>query len=287
MTLITHKHTDLITYFLLLLALFALTACTNEPPIVEPPPPEPPKPEYIQVAQRDAQIIGQKIWLNEGSGKVENLTAWNKNEEFASLGIGHFIWYPAGKEGPYQEQFPALLDFLQEQKVNLPTWLQQTRDCPWPSRDAFLAAQTGMEMTQLRSLMVQTIPLQVQFIIRRLEQALPTMLSVLPGETQRENVKNIFYRIVKKPNGVYAMLDYINFKGEGTKATERYNGQGWGLLQVFENMQPNAVDVMLEFTRSAEFVLTRRIDNSPPERQESRWLPGWKNRLQTYLQELS
>ena len=28
------------------------------------------------------------------------------------------------------------------------------------------------------------------------------------------------------------MIDYVNFKGDGLKPTERYKGEGWGLLQV-------------------------------------------------------
>ena len=60
----------------------------------------------IQVAQSDAEVIGKKIWLNESAGKVEGLTAWNQGENHASLGIGHFIWYPKNHEGPFQESFP-------------------------------------------------------------------------------------------------------------------------------------------------------------------------------------
>ena len=30
-------------------------------------------------------------------------------------------------------------------------------------------------------------------------------------------------------------MDYVNFKGEGVSSSERYRGQGWGLLQVLES----------------------------------------------------
>lgn len=53
----------------------------------------------------------------------------------------------------------------------------------------------------------------------------------------KENVKYQFYRVSNSPNGLYALIDYVNFKGEGTSETERYNGQGWGLLQILENMK--------------------------------------------------
>ena len=242
-------------------------------------PVEKPKPKYIQVAERDADRIGKKIWMNEGSGKIKNLTIWNQGENFASLGIGHFIWYPAGKEGSFKETFPELIVFLQEQGVEIPTWLQKTP--PWKSYTAFKRDEQSADMKQLRTLLVNTIPEQVQFIIRRLELALPKMLESLPTEAQRTQVREQFYRVAQQSAGVYALIDYVNFKGEGTSPRERYQGQGWGLLQVLENMR-DSDNVMAEFAESAEFVLKRRIKNAPPARNESRWLPGWKNRIKTY-----
>jgi hypothetical protein len=37
-----------------------------------------------------------------------------------------------------------------------------------------------------------------------------------------------------------------------------------------------------EFARAAKAVLTRRVQNSPTERQESRWLSGWIRRVNSY-----
>ena len=45
------------------------------------------------------EIVGRKVWVNECDGTVAGLTSWNADEAFPSLGIGHFIWYPAGKGG--------------------------------------------------------------------------------------------------------------------------------------------------------------------------------------------
>jgi len=73
----------------------------------------------------------------------------------------------------------------------------------------------------------------------------------------------------------------VNFKGEGVSPAERYNGQGWGLLQVLETM-PTSGKALPEFSKAADIVLTRRVKNSPPARNEAKWLPGWRNRLSTY-----
>jgi serine/threonine protein kinase len=238
--------------------------------------------QYIQIAQHDAAEIGRKIWNNESSGKISGFTVWNKQEQFASLGIGHFIWYPQGDEGPFTETFPDLLKFMQKHGVILPDWLQKTPDCPWNTRQEFMDRQQSEKMISLRTLMKNTVPVQVQFMIRRLELALPKILETLPTETQRKHVREQFHRVTQAPKGIYALLDYVHFKGEGISSTERYQDQGWGLLQVLEQMLGDSANATEDFVEAAEFVLKRRIQNSPPERNEIRWLQGWFNRLNTY-----
>ena len=83
-----------------LLAL-GLAACT-----AAPPPPAASTGPRLSPAQ--LQRVGQRIWQNECAGSVAGLTSWNAGEDFASLGIGHFIWYPAGRRGPFEESFPQL-----------------------------------------------------------------------------------------------------------------------------------------------------------------------------------
>jgi hypothetical protein len=254
---------------------------------IQPPSsPEVNSKEVIHLTPQQADLIGHKIWMNEGAAKVENLTVWNQGETFASLGIGHFIWYPAGQDGPYQEGFPPLLKFLQQQKVTLPAWLQNFPNCPWNTRQDFYKAINGVQMQSLRNLLKDTIPLQVQFIIQRLEQALPKMLAALASDAERQQVREQFYRVAQIPNGVYALIDYVNFKGEGIAVQERYNGEGWGLLQVLQAMSSEANEVMVEFVRAADLVLTRRVANSPKGRNESQWLEGWRHRLKTYVYQL-
>jgi len=137
-------------------------------------------------------------------------------------------------------------------------------------------------MNQLRSFLADTIDLQAEFLIARLESALPKMLAEA-APSNRANVQEQFERLTKTSQGCYALVDYVNFKGEGVLHTERYQGQGWGLLQVLEAMHgtsdAGAVD---EFARAARAVLTQRVQNSPAERHESRWLAGWIRRVNSY-----
>lgn len=235
----------------------------------------------IQLSNSQAEIIGRRIWQNESGGTNSGLTAWNAGEDFASLGIGHFIWYPAGKRGPFEESFPALLKYLISQGVNVPVWLKSAEVCPWSDRARFLADQQSSRMKELRSVLSATIALQARFAAARLEQALPKMLEAIPNG-ERAKIQKNFFRVAAAPLGPYALVDYVNFKGEGTLLTERYRGEGWGLLQVLEAMGDGPP--LLEFSRSADRVLTRRVANSPPDRGEKRWLPGWRNRVRTYTE---
>jgi len=107
------------------------------------------------------------------------------------------------------------------------------------------------------------------------------MLGAASGPS-RAKVEQEFQRLAKSGNGCYALIDYVNFKGEGTLTTERYQGEGWGLLQVLEGMPDSGGNAVGAFSKSAAAVLTRRVKNSPPERKESRWLPGWISRVNGY-----
>jgi hypothetical protein len=244
-----------------------------------------PKPLHaITLSNADVLRIGKKIWQNECNGTIAGLTSWNEGEDFASLGIGHFIWYPKGRRGPFEESFPKVVSFISKRGAKLPTLLLKSGEgpCPWNSRTEFLRAQHSTGMNQLRRFLADTVDLQAEFLLARLDGALPKMLAEA-APSDRANIQEQFERLTKTPQGCYALIDYVNFKGEGVLHTERYQGQGWGLLQVLEAMHGSsdtgAVD---EFGRAAKAVLTRRVQNSPAERHESRWLSGWIRRVNSY-----
>ena len=237
----------------------------------------------IDLSNAEALRIGKRIWQNECRGTIAGLTSWNKGENFASLGIGHFIWYPEGVRGPFEESFPLFLRFAENRHAILPGWLEQAAACPWASRAEFLRAQDSPRMGQLRGFLTRTIDLQAQFMVTRLQRSLDKMLDKAPP-TERSNITEQFARVASTAQGCYALVDYVNFKGEGTLSTERYRGQGWGLLQVLEEMhgKGNGRSAVNEFSHAAAAVLKRRVENSPPARKESRWLPGWVNRVKSY-----
>jgi len=224
------------------------------------------------------QKVGQRIWQNECAGTVAGLTSWNVGEEFASLGIGHFIWYPAGYEGPFEESFPPLVTYLHRRGAQVPGWLLQTPDCPWNSRAAFLNDAKSPRQQSLRTLLKDTVREQTEFIMARLNGAVPKLIRAGGKQVQASHAA-----LSQTPEGVFAMVDYINFKGDGINPKERYNGQGWGLAQVLGDMRGGSP---ADFAAAAKRVLARRVKNSPPERKESRWLEGWSNRCNGYKRAL-
>ncbi len=238
----------------------------------------------IHVSRADANAIGRKIWQNECGGSVSGLTSWNSGEDFPSLGIGHFIWYVAGRRGPFEESFPQLISYMKQRSVVMPGWLAGQKGSPWKSRSEFQAQVNSPRMRELRAFLSQTVAVQTDFIVLRLERSLPKMISATSGGDQKNQLRAYFYAVAESPQGVYALIDYVNFKGEGVKSSERYKGQGWGLRDVLLEMrgQPRGAEAANEFSEAAKRVLTRRVRNAPASRKESRWLPGWTNRCETY-----
>ncbi len=240
--------------------------------------------QKIAIHPQEALSIAQRIWKNECKGSIDGLVSWNEGEEFASLGIGHFIWYPADKRGPFQEMFPPLLSFLESEGASLPEWLKKERACPWKTRGEFQKIPLDSRIKELRTFLSGTVALQAAFMAQRLERALPRMVEGQEAR-KKKHIEEQFYLVAKSPLGFYALIDYVNFKGEGTSPEERYKGSGWGLLQVLEEMPASTNKSPLEeFVAAAKNVLSRRVKNAPPERKEERWLPGWNNRLDTYLE---
>lgn len=238
----------------------------------------------LSVSFKQAQELGDRIWKNECAGKIEGLTSWNEGEDFASLGIGHFIWFPSNtKKKNFQETFPALLTFMIQCGVTPPKGITETEGCPWRNRKHFMNNLESSKMKALRKFLVDTRTLQALFIAKRLEEALPKMTAKLEL-TEKRRVEKHFYALAKTSKGLYALIDYLNFKGEGTSASENYRGHGWGLLQVLQRIPANTIRPVDDFVASAKELLAERVKNAPHGANEQRWTKGWNARLSTYLQ---
>ncbi|MBX9704782.1 MAG: hypothetical protein K5Q00_00880, partial [Gammaproteobacteria bacterium] len=216
----------------------------------------------ITITQHDAQLIGAKILLNETGGNPQLLTWWGQGSDFASMGIGNFAWYPNGvNDQGFFMLFPQYLNYAKQNGGRLPSSLQSSPPCPWNSRQAFNNAIASQTMVGMQQFLLSTVDLQTLFIAHSINQAIPTMLNTLSGEQHRQVEKQL-ENVLATNGGVYAVIDYTTFKGLGLDPRERYQGQGWGLLQVLQNMKtqgsgPQAIEA---FTASAEQLLRRRVE---------------------------
>lgn len=248
----------------------------------------------IEITADVATKVGRQVWLNETGGDRDMITAWNPAEDFASVGIGHFIWFPEGLQTRFAESFPKVLAFLRARGAKPPAWLDRdpAPPCPWRTRAEFKRSFEGRQMRELRAFLHETVGLQAQYLVERMKAALPKILDSLPDDQQRAQVKAQFHRVLDASPDLYPLIDYINFKGEGIAPSETYPSiatgepEGWGLKHVLMSMNGATSErssVLGEFADAAGYVLKRRIRNNPPNR---RWEKGWLKRTETYRRPL-
>jgi len=240
----------------------------------------------VIVSQKDFGLIGDMVFFNECGEELDLIVSWNKGEDFISLGLGHFIWYRKDKDNRFEESFPRLLNFMREKGRKIPVWLEdmERNGYPWKNRQELLQNLHKDDLAKLRRFLHDTLPLQALFLFERLNDALPKMLKVA-APASRKNVEYQFYRLANTPGGIYALVDYVNFKGEGVLENESYNEVRWGLLQVLENMcgRDRDISALNEFVLNAKKLLKQRVLNAPVGIDESRWLSGWGRRLDSYV----
>lgn len=239
----------------------------------------------VQSNVSELYAIGDKIFKNETGGRIDQLVHWNKRENFAAMGIGHFTWYPAGRRARFGNTFPGLLDHLQKNGVKLPHWVQRARfeGAPWRSREELMRVKNTPEIRQFAQLLYKTRHLQAKYIMDRAMRAMPRLVKKTPQHL-RGHVANNLNAVANSHGGRYVLVDYVNFKGEGLNRHGGYKGHNWGLLQVLEEMHPSrpGPQALNEYADAAMRVLERRVRNSNPRRNERKWLPGWRNRTNTY-----
>ena len=233
----------------------------------------------------EMQKIGEKIFLNEAGGDQQNLVHWNTGEDFASLGIGHFLWYPPGRVQRFGNTFPGLIEYMGTRGAPAPSWVQLAvaRGAPWYSRQELQRVKHTAQVQELIGYLWETRGLQAEYIMLRSKNAMQKYVNTTPDYLKHRVAQNI-NSLANTPGGWYPLIDYVNFKGEGLNRNGGYNGQNWGMLQVLEQMNPSqpGAKALHNFADAAYQVLLRRVQNSPPQNKEYRWLAGWRNRVNTY-----
>jgi hypothetical protein len=241
----------------------------------------------VTISPQLALPIGIKIWFNESGGDVMGLTSWNSGESFASLGIGHFVWHPYSnkKRASFNNGFPSLIRYMEQRGVEIPAWIRNSLYCPWKNRQEFLQEKNSAKMKELRVFLQNTIPIQAECMVKNLEKTFPQLLEIAPPK-DRPFIYNRFYTLARTPAGIYALVDYLNFKGAGLSKCKRNYEHGSGLLHVLKGMRsaPPGSTPLQAYVWSAKNALLRRVERASPKANHERWLGGWFKRLNTYLE---
>ena len=148
----------------------------------------------IHLSQKDANYVAKKVWQNEGAGKDKYLVWWNKGEDFASVGIGHFIWFSKGHSERFREVFPMYVDFMAKKGEKLPSWLHANTAFPWKTKAEFFKAKKAKtrQYQELFNFLKRTMPQQAEFMAVRLSNALPQMLKTIDSSARKTLDKKTF-----------------------------------------------------------------------------------------------
>lgn len=248
--------------------------------------------ELSALTDADYDWIGARIYQNEAASKAKYLTHWGKGEDFPSFGIAHFIWFPKDVNPPFEETFPTMVQFVSQFKKP-PIWLQQLQanpnsfKAPWNNKTQFDQLSDSEALQQLRTWLLATQSQQARFIALSFEQR--WLAAIAPLSVEKQVLLNQRLKeMMAFKQGLFAVIDYFNFKGIGHNSKEQYQGQSWGLISVLESMpvlkEPSEEQLLEAFIQASKDRLRLRTQLAPTERNEARWLKGWFKRLDAYAQ---
>lgn len=254
-----------------------------------------PIPQASDLTDEQLLEIGIKIWQNQCGvwncpGKIthemkDGITSWEAH--YALIGIGQCIWYPADETKNFQEDWPRVAQALKEKGYPIEDWMLEA--CPWKNNKEFFADFDEDRLKSLRKMLVKKALIieQARCIAMRLDESLKNMTDAVDAETnitkaEKGDLKNIiignFYQVstADYPRGLYAMMDYVHFKGEGVLATEvTSEGLHFGLRQALEQMDLRTVNKVGAIPAFVEATI-----NMIPSRKDNQY---FKNRMETYM----
>ncbi|MEI6417282.1 MAG: hypothetical protein WCO92_06140 [Verrucomicrobiota bacterium] len=253
-----------------------------------------PMPQASDLTDDQLLEIGIKIWQNQCGiwdrpGKVthgmkQSITDWEA--DYAQIGIGQCIWYPADEDKNFQEDWPRVAQALKDKGYPIEDWM--LRACPWNNSEEFFADFNGDRLKSLRKTLAKKYLIieQARCIATRLDESLDKMKAAIDTESGitegektvlKQMVNENFYLVATAdyPRGLYALMDYVHFKGEGVLSTETINGVGWGLRQALEQM-----DDKIAAKKGAITTFVNAAIAMFPSRETNEY---FKDRMETYL----
>ena len=276
-----------------LFAIFFFITHTLSPGFAQPLAPL--CPLESKISQQQLHQIGEVVYKNETNKKKELLTHWNSDEEFASMGIGHFIWFPHNWTARFKEVFPEVLQYIRQHlkpqdNIKVPAWLDVDHyvPLPWNTHAEFEQNKSSKKMTELNSFLAhpKIIELQAAYMVERANETLARVLESIRATHPKKytHASEQLYWLTQSALGIQSPVDYVNFKGDGTDIKDSLPcGLQWGLKQVLLTMPAsNSVNSAgHNFANAVIKTLSCRAHNELSHRKKDfieKWLPVWIRR---------
>ncbi len=221
-------------------------------------------PKATDLSDDELLQIGMQIWQNQcsvwdapdtkiTSSMKQGLTDWDDDSDVATIGMGQYLWYSSDATNRMQEDWPTVAQALQAKGYPIKQWV--LGECPWDTKEEFMAHFNGHKLTYLRKMLAKkpVIVEQTRCDAERLDAALPKILASVHVDTnltddQKTTLKAVITKhfnevaMTQTPVGLYALMDYVHFRGEGVLQTERIDGDiAWGLRQALTLMNDDVI----------------------------------------------
>ena len=136
--------------------------------------------------------------------------------------------FPRNNVQNIQNNFPYYV-FIKTKWSCFAHWLGRAvpKGAPWVCREQIL--KDMLKVNEVRSLLASTIDLQIKFIIDQFKQQLPGIMEAAPSRYKSKIMYNTNL-MLSFPQGSYALVDYLNLKGNGLSQTEELKGQRMGTI---------------------------------------------------------
>ncbi|MFZ4116138.1 MAG: hypothetical protein ACOYK6_05380 [Chthoniobacterales bacterium] len=221
---------------------------------------------YEKITEPKEKVVQDGVAYEEPT-----LLSWDERG-FAYVGVCESIWYPEmpAADKKFVGDWEGFCADLKNRGMEVPELTLHS--APWHSQEELDADLANLkksdqeignldqitrknELNDLLTFLKREDVMKIEYgtLVDRLEKAIDpnseaSMLKNLPP-AKAEIIKKNFDLVaaindkVGNPLGLYALVDYCNFKGEGVAPAEHYNTQAWGLGEVLFQMEDLCSDI--------------------------------------------
>lgn len=242
------------------------------------------------INQRRSELpkVTANLLNNETSCKPGFMMEWDDKagENFPSIGLPHVVWFPQNAKKVVDESFPRFWNYITKNYHGITRVPQMNVSgaAPWNSKAQFDSDPVVKDINRFL-LDPDVLKLEGEFAVQRGLDSVYTVMAANSLDPQakmsQKDLCTNFKNLIASPQGLMAVVDYVNWKGEGVHYSEKTDRQNvrWGLKQVLEKIGPVAAGdkkAHLKFAEAAEAVLK---DRAADDARITKSMRGLLNRI--------